>query len=596
MLRSVIVSTILVTLALCQVSKKCQKAYKAFPPPSGRVNVRPVKTTEFLTCNMLTDTCCGAVTEYHMKQKASTDFTALALSTINARLAKVNIALADNSVAPIVFHQGFNDLVRKEGEVTYRELTRNAFSYYIKDSCMTHEETVLLRQRNGMYVKDISDFLKAIYSGLDTIKRVLEIVSEYKVSENCQIAVMRNGLYSDSTFGISMCQVCHRDTAPFLPCPATCKNVARGCLSDLTEVGTLINDLASVLDQVHYQLLIRTERPSSELQYIEDDIKISFERNPDFAEQCATGAEYTYVENDSQAQPANFSASPLNLNGVIESSADYACLKSEPVTGNCWTESGVTEVDSSSVALFTTQSQRENSILPRPEVQGDEVLKAEDLVRRATELAKKAHAGKDLFARDYTEAPIIPTERTEAPIIPTEKTEDESETEVQDEIDVIDEMEEEDEPEVEDETEVEVPENGEDGGEDETPEDDGSEGDVTSEEGDETIDEEEDMKDEEEMTDVNYDPEDKEDMADEEEDMEDDTSPDPDSGSNQTENMDNKTDGEDPGYNTAEGNGEGNIEVGGQEEASTDKKPADSSTTTLFVASQLILSVILGLI
>ena len=375
--------------------------------------MRPVATTEFLTCNMLSDTCCSAVTEYHMKQKANTDFAALALSTINGRLAKVNSALTDNTVAPIVFHQGFNDLVRKEGEVTYGELTRKAFSYYIKESCMNHDETVILKQRNGMYVKDIADYLKAIYSGLDTIKTALEIASEYKISEKCQIAVMKNGLYTESTFGISMCQVCHRDTALYLPCLNTCKNVARGCLNELTELGTLLNDLAGVLDRVHYQLLVRTERPNSELQYIEDDIKVSFQRNPDFAEQCATGNEYTYLENDSKAQPANFSASPLNLNGVIESSADYACLKSEVVEGTCWTESGVTEQDTSSVDPFTTQSQRSNSLLPRPEVQSDEVIRAENLVRTATELAKRAHAGQDLFAKENTEPPVVPTEETE---------------------------------------------------------------------------------------------------------------------------------------------------------------------------------------
>ena len=597
MLRSILLTIVLVSLAVSQVSKKCMKTYKAFPPPTGGVRTRPVATTEFLTCNMLADTCCGAVTEYHMKQRADTDFTALVLSTINGRLASVNSALADNSLTPVVFHQGFNDLVRKEGEVTYRELTTNALSYYIKESCMTHEETMILRQRNHMYVKDIADFLKAIYSGLDTIRRVLEVVSEYKISEECQVAVMKNGLYTGGDFGISMCQVCHRDTEPFLPCPNTCKNVARGCLNDLTELGALLNDLAAVLDRVHYQLLLRTERPSSELSYIEDDIRVSFERNPEYAEECSTGAGFTYVENNSQAQPANFSASPLNLNEVIVKSADYACLKSEPITGNCWTESGVTEQDVSTVDPFTTQSQMRNAILPRPEVQGDEILRAEDLIREATELGKKAHAGHDIFSRDYTQPPVMPTEKPDVepvPVITDSPTEPapEEETETDEEMEGTDEMEFENtdmDEDMEDSDEQVVPVD-QDSGDDEEGEDmmdkeeDSDEVDQSNEEDETDMTEEESDGEESEVK--------PEDMTDEQGKEEEESEPD--SGNNETDKdeEENEIEVKDPGYNVAEDNDE-QMEEGGQEEASTDKKPADSSAITIFVGYHLILSAIL---
>ncbi|KAL5260209.1 hypothetical protein ACHWQZ_G010356 [Mnemiopsis leidyi] len=590
MLRSILL-TVLLSLAWCQVSKKCMKAYKAFPPPTGGVLTRPVATTEFLTCNMLAETCCGAVTEYHMKQKADTDFTALVLSTINGRLANVNSALADNSLTPIVFYQDFNDLVRMEGEVTYRELTTKALRYYIKESCMTHEETMFLRQRHHMYVKDFADFLKAIYSGLDTIKRALEIVSEHKVSDECQVAVMKNGLYTGSDFGISMCQVCHRDTEPFLPCPSTCKNIARGCLNDLTEVGALLNDLASVLDRVHYQLLLRTERPSSELSYIESDIRASFERKPEYAAECSTGADFTYVENDSQAQPANFSASPLNLNGVIQSSADYACLKSEPITGNCWTEGGVTEQDIGTVDPFTTQSQMRNVMLPRPEVQSDEILRAEQMIREATELARKAHSGHDLFSRDFTQPPVMLTEKPDVEPVPvvTDSPTEQAPEEPTDELEST-------------EAGTDMDSNMEDNSkQEETVDKDGrddKETDMMDKEEDSVeVDQsnEENEKDEDDMAEKESNNEDTAvDMTDGQEEEEE---SEPDSGKNETDkdNDENEIEVKDPGYNVAEGNDD-QSEEGGQEEASTDKKPADSSVTTIFVGHYLILSAIFRLI
>ena len=190
-------------LAHAQVSKKCLKANKMYP---NNVNTRPAATTAVAKCDMYTESCCSMVTEYYMG-KETESFTTLAMAGLTGKLRKVQEAMDTNSLTPTVFHEEFNDLVKKEGAVSYQELTRSALRYYIKDDCANHPDTVELINRIATYVKMIADPLKAIYSGLGAIKSALDIASEYKTSEECKTAIMQNGIYSDQGFKINKCQV-----------------------------------------------------------------------------------------------------------------------------------------------------------------------------------------------------------------------------------------------------------------------------------------------------------------------------------------------------------------------------------------------------
>ena len=84
---------------------------------------------------------------------------------------------------------------------------RSALRYYIKDTCDTHADTIELLNRITGSVKMIADPLKAVYTGLAALKSVLEIATEYKISEECKAAIMQNGVYSDQGFKLNKCQV-----------------------------------------------------------------------------------------------------------------------------------------------------------------------------------------------------------------------------------------------------------------------------------------------------------------------------------------------------------------------------------------------------
>ena len=398
------------------VSKRCLKTNKAYPErenASGKknlvVNVRPAPRTEFSACPYPEEHCCSSITEYYMREVAKEDFPLLVHSKIQGKLVNLNRAIADSSLTPTVFHEGFNTLVQSAGEVSYQELTWEALRYYLKDSCRNHAVTESFINKNVYEVKSIADSLKALYTGMDAIKNALEVAKEMKFSTECITSVMANGLYSGIDNKMMMCQVCHRDTALKKVCENTCKNVARGCLNQLTEVGALIDALAAKLDMNHYALLKNIERESatgvSSLAAFEEALRFDIEDNAEFGAECRTDADYTYTLNPSQSQPANFSAAPLYLAGMLADTADFSCRNSMGLSNDCWTGTGTVARDDSEVVEFTATAQAGNPILPK-ESPDETTTGAEDVLRAAIAINDMAYESEDLFVMELP--PTVP--------------------------------------------------------------------------------------------------------------------------------------------------------------------------------------------
>jgi len=170
-----------------------------------------------------------------------------------------------------------------------------------------------------------------------------------------------------------------------------------------------------------------------------------FDARPSYAGECSTGAANLFVASGSQAQPANFTAKPLELKDAFTKSFDYVCLLSA-INTNCWTSAGLTAEDTSVIIPFTSHNQAYNPILARNTVQDETVLSGETVLRDTLQLVNQANAGYSVFImEDELEAPDMGGETditdeetggesTEASITEAEVTElateeDEEETE-----------------------------------------------------------------------------------------------------------------------------------------------------------------------
>lgn len=426
MKRALLLLVVLLGLVLTQnVSKKCKKTHKAYP---GKSAVRPAAAMATAKCSMFDLSCCTPLTEYYMYEHTN-NFTNLVFTRVALRLGTTNKAIADNSLTPIVVSEAFNNLVKKDGDVSYQELTKEVLKYFVKNTqeCNDHQLTGELSVRVNDPVKIIANRLKAVYKGLDTIKSVLETVTEYKLNDKCRLALMQNGLVTKTDMKNSMCQVCSLETVDVKSCQNTCKNVVRGCINDLTEIEALLNTLSESLDRVHYILKDDLEKNGGALYNIESDINTIFEYDGDYKDLCFTGNPDTFVEKASMAQPANFSSKPLELENVILQSSDFTCILARLNT-NCWTKEGITKQDNSVIADFTTQDQAANPVLPRAAVQSQSIVDAENLLRDTNRIAAEAYSNSaDLFITEEVE--VVPEEPEEEVV----DTSDEGEKDIVDE-------------------------------------------------------------------------------------------------------------------------------------------------------------------
>ena len=409
---------IVLTSLLCLVhvqgsfTRACVKTGRNIPS----AHKRPMTTVDSQVCNMFDKTCCGFTAEAEMKTMANNDFTKKLL-LVKKSLQSVSDPMVISQLTPDVFSPDFNAKIQSAGDVTLQELARIAVSAYVKDTC--EDEIDSLAWEVSSDVKSVANNLAALYNGITTIKSALEIILEYKISDDCVKALMTNGIPIRVDFKHSMCQACTRDTFDYVTCKNTCRNTVQGCYNELTGITTGLDRLALNLDKVYYKLRQDIGTPEGALNQVEQKIQQKFE-DMSFKKRCSKGTEPAFVEVESLAQPADFSGKPLDLKSIMVRSVDLHCIKSR-TEKECWTANGFGD-DDQSVLQFTSEDQFKNTILRKQVSASVKVTDEETKLRNAIEKATVAQTTADLFREE--EQPVAPTEPKPEP---TEPKEDETE-------------------------------------------------------------------------------------------------------------------------------------------------------------------------
>ena len=325
-----------------------------------------------------------------MRDVVSTDFKDLLFAEVNNKINLIKQELEGEDLIPTLFSEHFNQQIQSLDDVTYRDLARTAAQTIVQESCTELPLTTQLVEKLETRISAPVDRLRVLYSGLISIKQLLEAASNVSLTEECVLAVMKNGLYSGPDFSMKMCQVCGRETARFRPCVNTCKNVARDCLDRFRGVSSLINELATQLDRHRAMLTVDVEGVFEVVEEWRAD-----QENSGYFQDCVI-SEGGLTFDLKQGASLVFSSNPLQLHDVFKQSADYACWRSEAVEGDCWTAKGVTVADSVQVLPYTT-----SNIPVTLSGQVDDVMRtALESLQNSIKVSEKVNRGESLLEPD----------------------------------------------------------------------------------------------------------------------------------------------------------------------------------------------------
>ena len=325
-----------------------------------------------------------------MRDVVSTDFKNLLLAEVNNKINLIKQELEGGDLIPTLFSDHFNQQIQNLDDVTYRDLARTAAQTLVQESCTELPLTTQLVEKLETRISAPVDRLRVLYSGLISIKQLLEAASNVSLTEECLVAVMKNGLYSGQDFSMKMCQVCGRETARFRPCVNTCKNVARNCLDRFRGVSALINELATQLDRHRAMLTADVEGIFEVVEEWRAD-----QENSGYFQDCVI-SEGGLTFDLKQGASLVFSSNPLQLHEIFKQSADYACWRSEAVEGDCWTAKGVTVADSVQVLSFTTS----NIPVTRSGQVDDVMITALESLQNSIKISEKVNRGESLLEHD----------------------------------------------------------------------------------------------------------------------------------------------------------------------------------------------------
>ena len=325
-----------------------------------------------------------------MRDVVLKDFKNLLFAEVKNKINLIKEELEGGDLIPTLFSDHFNLQVQNLGDVTYRDLARIAAQTIVHESCTEIPLTTQLVERLESRISAPVDRLRVLYTGLISIKQLLEAASNVSLTEECVVAVMKNGLYSGLDFSMKMCQVCGRETARFRPCVNTCKNVARDCLDRFRGISSLINELAIQLDRHRAKLTADVEGIFEVVEEWRAD-----QENSGYFLDCVI------IESDptfdlKQGASLVFSSNPLQLHDIFRQSADYACWRSEAVEGDCWTAKGVTVMDSVKVLPFTTS----NIPVTLSGQVDDVMITALESLQNSIKISEKVSRGESLLEPD----------------------------------------------------------------------------------------------------------------------------------------------------------------------------------------------------
>ncbi|KAL5258539.1 hypothetical protein ACHWQZ_G009127 [Mnemiopsis leidyi] len=385
-----LLNLLLTTLVAAESPKKCQKTVKAFPGTPEKVHSKPMRSQKTQVCKMFAKSCCSEDTEKLMRNIVSTGFKDLLLAELNMKINLIEREL-EGDLIPTLFSDEINKLIRDPGNVTYRDLARIAAQTLVRGSCSELPLTAQLVEKLETKLAAPADRLKVLYSSLLSIQQVLEAATRHSLPEECVVAVMKNGLYSGLEFSMKMCQVCSRETARLKPCFNTCRNVSRDCLDKFRGVSSLINELASQLDRHRAQLTSDVERIFEVVEEWRAD-----RENLGYFQDCVIDRGELIFDLKEGASLV-FSSNPLQLHDIFRRSADYACWRSEDVGGDCWTEEGVTVVDSVELLPYTTPSRTGTNVsVTMPGKESEVMIAAIESLQNAIEISEKVNRGEPL--------------------------------------------------------------------------------------------------------------------------------------------------------------------------------------------------------
>ena len=325
-----------------------------------------------------------------MRDVVLTNFKNLLFAEVNNKINLIKEELEEGDLIPTLFSDHFNLQVQNLGDVTYRDLARIAAQTLVHESCAEIPLTTQLVERLESRISAPVDRLRVLYTSLISIKQVLEAASNVSLTEECVVAVMKNGLYSGLDFSMKMCQVCGRETARFRPCVNTCKNVARDCLDRFRGISSLINELAIQLDRHRAKLTADVEG----IFEVVEEWRADQENSGYFLDCVITEGDPTF--DIKQGASLVFSSNPLQLHDIFRQSADYACWRSEAVEGDCWTAKGVTVMDSVKVLPFTTS----NIPVTLPAQANNVMITALESLQNSIKISEKVNRGESLLEPD----------------------------------------------------------------------------------------------------------------------------------------------------------------------------------------------------
>lgn len=352
----------------------------------------PYKPMNSAICNMFDASCCTVNTELTMKQSAGEFSNVLFLQ---AKSISLGDALPD-------LPEPFVDLVMQGNVVSYEEITRTALAFFVKDTCSVDNDLVRV---TSTYVKSVADKYYAMSMASQAISDHLGSLQEYDLSEECQIALIKNGIPTNRMLRNEYCQVCQKSTIKSRTCKSLCINTINACMNELTGVSEILNDLVIDMDVLYVNLWTEINAVDGALAMFEATIRsVYLDANP----QCDTGDK---LDSDDAMVDKTFFSVTKRLGNFFKNAIKFPCALSNAQQANCWTGDGMatsyTESDYP-IYEFTTVDQLMNPVIART-TPGESVIVIENALSDARNIVLDALEEIDLFIAMPTEA-VIETE------------------------------------------------------------------------------------------------------------------------------------------------------------------------------------------